>query len=447
MVHRDDCPKGQETKLPTRSILPRALPAMPPPRPAPAAVPFAVAIPATAAGAPPFLLADESGVLGVALWAGDRERQVFPSAAADRATLLRSGPPDAVTFLCHALFAAPADAALAAGGSARVRQAPYSVCVHAAAAGLAVLVCASACVLVNADGMPPGTLLCAGRNQYGELGAGDALPRRLFGSVPLPVGTAAADAGVTAGAGFVLTAAGGVAAAGASGEELRPVPLPGEDAGRVAIAIACGYYHAMIVAADGGLLGLGRNRCGELGVGHSDEVAALVDVPRVGLEWEAPPVASAACGCEFTIAVLASGGVIAAGYNGYGALGMGDRAARDSGFVDVPVPASRHIVAASCGLYHALLLDADGTVLAAGGNGYGQLGTGAAAQAAEHFAPVDALTAAGAVAAVSCGYYHPAALTRAGAVDVWLQLVVAPRMACAAIVEMRVDGALNSIPL
>eukprot|EP01062_Namystynia_karyoxenos_P084384 TRINITY_DN9911_c0_g2_i1.p1 TRINITY_DN9911_c0_g2~~TRINITY_DN9911_c0_g2_i1.p1 ORF type:complete len:1316 (+),score=320.47 TRINITY_DN9911_c0_g2_i1:81-4028(+) len=392
------------------------------------AKPFTVPVPLLSAqhGSVPFLLLEHSGALGAVLWEGDRAKPLHPAAApgADRITLCRGGPCDAVVLLRHALFCAAQDAAAHGGGTMWARQAVHGAAPDAAVAGLAVLICACGGLLVHAVGLPAGTVLAAGRNQSGELATGDCRARRLFGSCSLPPGELAADAALTSDASLLLTVCGrilaagrGAAAYGAKAAALTPegfcrIAIPGEAEGRCAVAIACGYDHAAVATADGALLSAGRNRYGELGAGHQRESGYLLPATMGGSPLSG--VAGIACGYCFTIALLGDGSLAAAGYNGYGNLGIGDRVNRSTAFAPVPAPQGTRAVAVRAGLYHSMLLCDNGALYAAGANNCGQLGLGSGA---DSFTRVAGLGEAP-VVSVSCGYYHSAAVTADGAVYV-----------------------------
>jgi hypothetical protein len=74
--------------------------------------------------------------------------------------------------------------------------------------------------------------------------------------------------------------------------------------------------------------------------------------------------------------VLSDGSLLATGYNNYGQLGNGNTT-DSSSFIKTYTPSGTvTCIAVSCGSYHTQILLSNGTVLATGNNGNGQLGNG-----------------------------------------------------------------------
>jgi alpha-tubulin suppressor-like RCC1 family protein len=137
-------------------------------------------------------------------------------------------------------------------------------------------------------------------------------------------------------------------------------------AGGAAAGIAAGSYASAIVARDGRVYVCGSNAAGIFGLGDA--------MPR----WDATELA------------LPGG----AGDTGGGAA------------------------AVAFGNFHMLLLTRGGAVLAAGSNGYGQLGTGDTVPRSRP-APVTATGATSGVATVAAGAHFSAALSVGGALALW----------------------------
>ena len=112
----------------------------------------------------------------------------------------------------------------------------------------------------------------------------------------------------------------------------------------------------------------GCNDSGQLGNGTTTDSDVPVAVSGLG------GVTAIAAGADHSLALLSDGTVMAWGYNGSGQLGNGTTT--DS---DVPVAVSGlsgTVTAIAGGGTHSLALLSDGTVMAWGRNGSGQLGNG-----------------------------------------------------------------------
>jgi hypothetical protein len=94
-----------------------------------------------------------------------------------------------------------------------------------------------------------------------------------------------------------------------------------------------------------------------------------------------------------------------------GQLGTGRR---DREVVPVKLALSEPVVSVSCGVFHTLILRTSGTVLATGGNTFGQLGDGTKRSALK---PVE-LRGLSKVQQISCSH-HSAAVTTAGELFLW----------------------------
>ncbi len=151
-----------------------------------------------------------------------------------------------------------------------------------------------------------------------------------------------------------------------------------------AMDYVCGQYDYQSIAIDvnGGLWVWGENDYGDVGRGDtsntytpfysSGEVTNSIYGKTV---VEYAPMTSNQNYCS-TLVRCSDGTVHAAGYNGYGQLGAGDTTNR-SNFTAVPLLADITKIARGAERYtHCLALKNDGTVYAWGYNNYGQLGMG-----------------------------------------------------------------------
>jgi len=139
-------------------------------------------------------------------------------------------------------------------------------------------------------------------------------------------------------------------------------------------AIAAGWTHVLAVTHDGSIWAWGDNGTGQLGNGApSWENACWCEESPVQVEGIDDAVAVAA-GRFVSYALRADGTVWAWGTGGYGQLGHGSSGV--ASFVPVQVSLPGKTIAISTRLWHALALQADGTVWAWGFNSFGELGIG-----------------------------------------------------------------------
>ena len=134
-------------------------------------------------------------------------------------------------------------------------------------------------------------------------------------------------------------------------------------------AISAGGGHNLALLSDGTVAAWGLNNNGQLGNGTASE--GVNDVPAAvhGLSG----VMAIAAGGYHSLALLEDGTVMAWGEGGSGELGDGTTSSSD---VPVPVSGLSEVVAIAAGEYSSLALRRDGTVVAWGDDGFGQLGDG-----------------------------------------------------------------------
>jgi alpha-tubulin suppressor-like RCC1 family protein len=153
---------------------------------------------------------------------------------------------------------------------------------------------------------------------------------------------------------------------GAASDTIGTVTLP---VGLTARRVVAGGNHALALLSDGGVYAWGRNANGQLGLGDQ---ATRTAPTRVVLPAAAVAIAA---GRDFSLAVLTDGTVYAWGLNASGQLGIGTRQIALA-LSPLQVPGITTAREVSAGNEHALVLLADGSVLAWGANGAGQLGLG-----------------------------------------------------------------------
>lgn len=235
-----------------------------------------------------------------------------------------------------------------------------------------------------------GSLATWGYNIYGQLGNDSSAPS----AVPVPVDRSGVLAGKTVIAiaagpfhNFALCADGTLAAWGynnygqlGTGDRLNRrvpalVPPVGALAGKRIVAIAAGAYHSIALCSDGSLASWGYNDEGELGdgtlLGSTVPLAVQSSVALAGRK-----VSAIAAGQYHTLALCTDGTLVSWGYNKYGQLGNNTTV---SSKVPVSIAGSgalagRTVTAIAAGQYHSLALCSDGRLLAWGRNHQGQLG-------------------------------------------------------------------------
>jgi alpha-tubulin suppressor-like RCC1 family protein len=144
------------------------------------------------------------------------------------------------------------------------------------------------------------------------------------------------------------------------------VPLSGT------VAVSAGIQFSRALQDDETLLAWGGNAAGQLGDGTTTSRKNPVEVSGMGA---GSGVSSMATGGGFSLALKWDGTVWAWGGNGSGQLGIGTTT--DSP-VPVEVPGLTDVAALASHTFaaHTLALKSDGTLLAWGGNSFGQLGDG-----------------------------------------------------------------------
>ncbi len=170
-----------------------------------------------------------------------------------------------------------------------------------------------------------GTVLCWGRNEYGQLGLG-----------------------------FVLD------------EIIAAAPVQGV---RTATQIAVGSYHACARLRDGTVQCWGHNDAGQTGDGTMDTMRpAPATVPGLA------GVVEVSCGERHTCARMIDGTVRCWGSNADGQIGDGTMGGERR--APVPVPTLRNVAHVTAGYSHTCASLSDHTVWCWGSNAYGQIGDG-----------------------------------------------------------------------
>ncbi|MEB3328974.1 MAG: hypothetical protein VKQ33_07060 [Candidatus Sericytochromatia bacterium] len=192
--------------------------------------------------------------------------------------------------------------------------------------------------------------------------------------------------------------------------------LPTRLAVPAALAVAAGERttgartgaHALILARDGTVHGVGDGDSSQLGLADGQDRFAPQRVP--GLDG----VTHLAAGADFSLALRTDGTIWAWGTDRHGALGDGE-ATRALPHLPTAITGHTGVQSLAAGQRHVLALRQDGTVLAWGGNDSGQLGDGTR-EARQVPVPVPGLKD---VTAIAAGAEFSMALTRDGQVWTW----------------------------
>jgi alpha-tubulin suppressor-like RCC1 family protein len=183
-------------------------------------------------------------------------------------------------------------------------------------------------------------------------------------------------------------------------------------------AVAAGGNHTVALKANGEVWAWGDNTYGQLGDGSTAQRNSPVRVKGVGGVGYLSGMLAVTAGSTHTAAIKSDGTVVAWGDNQYGQLGDGTTTQRHS---PVAVSGSAVVTAVAAGNGHTVALKQDSTVIAWGWNNIGQLGDGSLTNRS---VPVQVKNILGngnltGVAAVSAGNLHTVALNSDGTVVAW----------------------------
>ncbi len=267
------------------------------------------------------------------------------------------------------------------------------------------------CVLTISGGVK-----CWGYNAYGQLGDG----KTTSSLTPVDVvGLASGVSVITVGGHHTcaITTFGGIKCWGFNGNgrlgdgtttsHSTPVDVSGLVSG--VKAVAAGEYHTCALTTSGGVKCWGLNSWGQLGDGTTTHHSTPVDV--VGLTSGVSAISS---GTYHTCALTNSGAIKCWGANNYGQLGDGTTA-------DSPTPVdvsglSSGVRAIAAGDVHTCSLTASGGVKCWGFNLDGRLGDGTTTH---HSTPVDVSGLDSGTSTITVGSWHSCALTTSGAIKCW----------------------------
>ena len=228
-----------------------------------------------------------------------------------------------------------------------------------------------------------GSVRATGSNNYGQLGTGNTTQKTSFTTVYTPSSDTTKCRAVACGAFFtqLVLLDGSVRATGqnsigqlGTGNTLdktsfTTVYTPSSDTTKCT-AVACGFYHTQLLLSDGSVSATGQNSSGQLGSQNGKNVNLL--------RYLNINVSYISTGRNFIAVIKSDGSVWTKGYNAYGQLGT-ENTTNVSIFTKVYDPVLNNNIickAVSCGQNHTQILLSDGSVRATGRNNYAQLGNG-----------------------------------------------------------------------
>jgi alpha-tubulin suppressor-like RCC1 family protein len=280
------------------------------------------------------------------------------------------------------------------------------------------------------------TMVSWGRNNAGQLGNNSTTTS----SVPVAV----TQSGVLIGKAVVSIAAGGghnialcsdgtlVAWGGNSSGQLGnnsttnssvPVSVTRSSAltGKTVVAVAAGGSHSIALCSDGTLVAWGGNTYGQLGNNSTTSTSVPVSVTRSGV-LAGKTVVSIAAGWGHSLVLCSDGTVVAWGYNSHGQLGNSSTTNSS-----VPVLVTKNsvmlfktVVLIAAGSSHSIALCSDGTLVAWGGNTYGQLGNNSTTNSSVPVPVTQSGVLTGkTVVSMTVGYNHNLVLCSDGSLFAW----------------------------
>jgi len=245
----------------------------------------------------------------------------------------------------------------------------------------------STCVITNEN-----ITLCAGRNDYFQLGIGDSSHRAKFGLVGGGEGLKNVSKIIGSRSGFYALLTDktvkswgyngyGQLGTGDTTDKNLPVSVLDSTGGQLTNVKSIetrnpvyAYEHTCAVLNDGTVKCWGYNGYGQLGTGDTTDRSKATTVSGITNAIDVKLGGHSSGG--YTCALLNDGTVKCWGYNGYGQLGDGTTASRSSPVVVSGLTNVKEIYPSKDDYGYTCALLNDGTVKCWGYNGYGQLGTG-----------------------------------------------------------------------
>ena len=135
------------------------------------------------------------------------------------------------------------------------------------------------------------------------------------------------------------------------------------------ISYGCCGRHFFLANSEGNVYSVGKNKYGELGLGHNKHQNELNKIPNI------PPIKTISCVNSSCYLIDFEGNLWTFGHNYFGQLGHGDRTNINTPKIVNTLKNIQQISYGSCG-HHFLAKNSQNQIFATGNNFFGQLGTG-----------------------------------------------------------------------
>lgn len=181
-------------------------------------------------------------------------------------------------------------------------------------------------------------------------------------------------------------------------------------------SIVCGPTDTALITDDGNLYVAGKNASGQLGLGHTNPVPKLTQIPDI------PPVAKMSFGPQTAAFITTDGDLYTFGLGGdvvkgVGFLGHGNGESYTTPkLVESIVEDGCYAQDVACGESHTTVLTTEGEIVTTGASSYGRLGNGETSIDQLYFEPVEILREAKQIAG---GKSYTLALDKDGVVYAW----------------------------
>uniref|UniRef100_A0A0R3RYV6 Kinetochore-associated protein 1 n=1 Tax=Elaeophora elaphi TaxID=1147741 RepID=A0A0R3RYV6_9BILA len=177
-------------------------------------------------------------------------------------------------------------------------------------------------------------------------------------------------------------------------------------------SVSCGTEHLLCLTIHGKVYAFGRNRFGQCGVGHTDEVTVATEiVDNYGS-------ARTVCAGHYHSALINDKGyAFTWGWSFHGQLGINTRSSFADELVPTPVNSlNGRVISVACGYAHTLFLMESGVVYSCGNGSYGQLGAGA--EVKKRFEP-EIVPVPDKVIMIASKYFHCLAVSEGQKIYCW----------------------------